>query len=96
MAEIYTQSLNKLIEEFGKLPGIGPKTAERLAFHILKSQEAEAMSLAGAIADVKKNIRQCENCYNLSEKPVCDTIREVITIRKGDRIIRIGEDDDDS
>ena len=49
MNGVYTESLNKLIEEFGKLPGIGPKTAERLAFYILKAQPAEAMKLAEAI-----------------------------------------------
>lgn len=67
----YTQSLNELIEQFGTLPGIGPKTAERLAFHILKAPRDEAMKIARAIADVKTNIRQCSICYNLSEGEVC-------------------------
>jgi recombination protein RecR len=49
----YTESVNRLIEEFGKLPGIGPKSAERLAFYILKTQPQEAMALARAIEDVK-------------------------------------------
>jgi len=53
----YTESLNKLIEEFGRLPGVGPKTAERLAFHILRTGTDEAMGLAEAIGDLKKNIR---------------------------------------
>jgi recombination protein RecR len=67
----YTKSLNELIEEFSKLPGIGEKTAERLAFHILKSDRENALGLARAISDVKKNIRQCRICYNLSEGEVC-------------------------
>jgi recombination protein RecR len=71
MSNAYTESLNRLIEEFGKLPGVGPKTAERLAFHILKAQPAEAMSLADAIRDVKTKIKRCEVCYNLSEQPIC-------------------------
>jgi len=71
MSGAYTESLNKLIEEFGKLPGVGPKTAERLAFHILKAQPAEAMALAEAIRDVKSKIKRCEICYNLAEQPVC-------------------------
>ena len=71
MSAVYTESLNRLIEEFGKLPGIGPKTAERLAFHILKAQPAEAMKLAEAIKDVKSKIKRCEICYNLSEQQVC-------------------------
>ena len=71
MSGVYTESLNKLIEEFGKLPGVGPKTAERLAFHILKAQLAEAMALAKAISDVKNKIKRCKICYNLSEEAVC-------------------------
>ena len=71
MSSAYTESLNRLIEEFGKLPGVGPKTAERLAFHILKAEPAEAMRLAEAIRDVKNKIKRCEVCYNLSEEQVC-------------------------
>lgn len=71
MSSEYTESLNKLIAEFEKLPGIGPKTAERLAFHILKAKPAEALSLADAIRDVKEKIKHCEVCYNLSEQSIC-------------------------
>lgn len=71
MNPAYTKSLNELIEQFAKLPGIGPKTAERLAFHILKATRSEAMSLADAISDVKDNIQQCRICFNLSETEVC-------------------------
>ena len=71
MSSAYTESLNRLIEEFGKLPGIGPKTAERLAFYLLKAQPAEAMKLAEAIRDLKERIKRCEICYNLSEQVVC-------------------------
>ena len=71
MSSAYTESLNKLIEEFGQLPGIGPKTAERLAFYILKSDAADAMKLADAIADVKTKIKRCQQCWNLSEEDLC-------------------------
>ena len=71
MSTAYTQSLNALIEEFGKLPGIGPKTAERLAFYILKAQPKEALALAQAISAVKNNIKQCTICNNLSESETC-------------------------
>ncbi len=71
MTEVYTESLNNLIEEFGKLPGIGPKTAERLAFHVLKAQAGEALRLADAIRDVKSKIGSCELCFNLSEGRLC-------------------------
>lgn len=72
----YTQSLNKLIEEFGRLPGIGPKTAERLAFYVLKSSQAEATALSEAITAVKKNITYCRFCYNLSESELCRICRD--------------------
>jgi recombination protein RecR len=71
MSSAYTESLNKLIEEFGRLPGIGPKTAERLAFYILKADAPEAMKLADAIRDVKTRIKRCRVCWNLSEDDVC-------------------------
>ena len=71
MSSAYTESMNRLIEEFGKLPGVGPKTAERLAFYILKAEPAEAMKLSKAISDVKNKIKRCKICYNLSEQAVC-------------------------
>ena len=70
-SSIYTETLNRLIDEFGKLPGIGPKTAERLAFHVLKSEKNEALSLASAISDVKNKITRCRRCFNLSEQQIC-------------------------
>jgi recombination protein RecR len=72
MSGAYTESLNKLIEEFGRLPGIGPKTAERLAFYILKARPTEAMKLADAIRDVKNKIKRCEVCHNYSEQKICE------------------------
>jgi recombination protein RecR len=71
MSSEYTKSLNRLIEEFGRLPGIGPKTAARLAFHILKSNKDDAMSLAEAIKDVKTKIKRCKVCFNLGEEELC-------------------------
>jgi len=71
MSSAYTATLNKLIEEFGRLPGIGPKTAERLAFHILKADAPEALALADAIRNVKTRIQRCKTCCNLSEADVC-------------------------
>lgn len=71
MSSVYTDSLHKLIEEFGKLPGVGPKSAERLAFYILKATPDQAMGLANAINDVKTNIKRCQTCFNLAEGQVC-------------------------
>ncbi|MGD0596980.1 MAG: recombination mediator RecR [Sedimentisphaerales bacterium] len=67
----YTETVNKLIEELARLPGIGSKTAERLAFHILKSKPADALALARAISDVKTKIKQCKICYNFAETDTC-------------------------
>ena len=67
----YSETIERLIEEFGRLPGIGARTAERLAFHILKSSEEDAMGLARAIHDVKTRIRPCGRCFNLAEGELC-------------------------
>lgn len=71
MSTAYTTTLNRLIEELGKLPGIGPKSAERLAFHVLKSDTPSALALADAIRDLKTKIRSCRICCNLSEAELC-------------------------
>ena len=83
MNPAYTKSLDNLIDQFAKLPCVGPKTAERLAFHILKSESPEALALAEAISDVKKNIRQCKTCFNLAESescPICSDSRRETSI----------------
>lgn len=68
---VYPASVDRLIDEFAALPGIGRRSAERLAFYVLKSAEPEAMRLARAIADVKKQVRHCAVCYNLTETDPC-------------------------
>lgn len=65
------QPVARLIEEFGKLPGIGPKTASRLAFFLLRSSREEATALAEAILEVKERIRLCSRCYNITEADPC-------------------------
>jgi len=67
----YSETIERLIEEFGKLPGIGSRTAERLAFHVLKSADDEAFALADALRDVKTRIHPCRVCFNLTEHDVC-------------------------
>jgi recombination protein RecR len=66
-----TESLHNLIERLSRLPGIGPKSAERLAFFILNSEPADALALAEAIRLVKTRIKRCRTCGNLSEEPTC-------------------------
>jgi recombination protein RecR len=72
MSDFYTESLNRLVEEFGKLPGIGPKTAERLAFYILNARSDEALGLANAISDVKTKIKKCGLCGSIAEGELCN------------------------
>jgi recombination protein RecR len=70
MAQI-TESVGKVIDEFAKLPGIGRKSAERLAYHILRVHKSEALALADAIRSVRDNVRYCKTCFNLSEGEQC-------------------------
>ncbi len=76
----HTQSIQNLMNQLAALPGIGMRSAERIAFHLLKQKPEEAMKLADAIRDVKTRIRHCSICYNLTEDdpcPICsDTSRD--------------------
>lgn len=67
----YPEPVDRLITEMSQLPGIGRRSAERLAFHILKSEEPAAMRLARAIVDVKKAVKHCRICSNLSDGELC-------------------------
>jgi recombination protein RecR len=68
---VYPESVDRLIAELGRLPGIGRRTAERLAFHILKSENGLAAALSSAITDVKQRVRHCSHCYNLTDADPC-------------------------
>jgi recombination protein RecR len=61
----------ELVEQLGRLPGVGRKSAERLAFHILRVSEQEALALSEAIRKVRQDVRYCETCFNLSESDSC-------------------------
>ncbi len=67
----YAPPVQKLIAELGKLPGIGGRTAQRLAFHLLRASEEDAVALADAIREVKERIGLCEVCFNLADGPRC-------------------------
>jgi recombination protein RecR len=67
----YAKPIDHLIEALTRLPGIGKKTASRLAFHILRSSSSEAQELARAILDVKEKIRLCSTCFNLTDEDPC-------------------------
>ncbi len=68
----YPQSIINLIDNFATLPGIGKKTAERFAIHILKTDNKKAEKLAESIIDVKNKVRPCSVCFSLSDKDICD------------------------
>jgi len=68
---VYAPPVQRLITELSKLPGVGGRTAQRLAFHLLRSSEEEALALADAIREVKERIGLCEVCFNLADGPRC-------------------------
>jgi recombination protein RecR len=68
---MFSPPVNRLITELARLPGIGQRTAQRLAFHILRVPEQEALGLAEAIRDVKERVGLCEVCFNLADGPRC-------------------------
>jgi recombination protein RecR len=67
----YTAPVQALIDEFGRLPGIGPKSAQRIAFHLLKIPEDDVTRLAYAITDAKARVRFCERCFNVADETLC-------------------------
>ncbi|MBI2447187.1 MAG: recombination protein RecR [Candidatus Omnitrophica bacterium] len=72
MAHYNIQCIDRLIKELSKLPGIGPKSAERMAFYLLETSAAEASMLSSAILAIKEKIRHCNRCYNISESEICN------------------------
>lgn len=80
----YARPLQRLIDALESLPGIGPKSAQRLALHLLRARDEQATDLAQAILEARSHVRQCQTCFNLSETarcPICeDTVRDQHTI----------------
>ncbi len=73
----YPEPLERLVREFKKLPGIGQRTAERLAFHLLKQPEEEVRQLGQALADLKTKIGLCRECFNFAEEELCKVCRDL-------------------
>lgn len=71
MAAVYTQPVQALIDELGRLPGIGPKSAQRIAFHLLKMSADDAHRLASSITEAKARVRFCDRCWNVAEADLC-------------------------
>lgn len=73
--DIYSNHINQLIEQLSRLPGVGAKSAQRLAFHIIHMPEQEVDSLIRAISDAKTNVRYCKECFTLTDEEVCPICR---------------------
>jgi len=69
---VYAQPVQELIDELGRLPGVGPKSAQRIAFHLLKAEKVDALRLARAITEAKDRVSFCERCFNIAEGSLCD------------------------
>ena len=75
MAEL-SESVSHMIQQLSRLPGIGRKSAERLAYHILRVPESEAFALSDSIRNVRENVRYCDICFNLAESEMCNICRD--------------------
>jgi recombination protein RecR len=89
---VYAPSVDNLIVQLARLPGVGRRTAQRLAFHILKASEADALALADAIREVKERIGFCTECGNLTEEPLCQICADA---RRDRSLICVVEDPSD-
>ena len=89
MSAVYEGPVQTLIDELGRLPGIGPKSAQRIAFYLLKSQAADAKRLARAIEDAKDRVSWCRRCYNIAEGELCNFCRDE---RRDGRLICVVEE----
>ena len=78
MASGRLEALDRLIEAFGRLPGVGAKTAERLAHHMLKAPPEEALALADALREIKERVHHCKTCFHLAEssEELCAVCRD--------------------
>ena len=76
MATLLIEPVAKLIEAFNRLPGIGPKTAQRLTYHLLRAPDAEARALASALVAVREEVVFCERCFNISDAALCPICRD--------------------
>jgi recombination protein RecR len=76
VASAVIEPVARLIEAFARLPGIGPKTAQRLTFHLLRAPDTEARALARALVAVRDEVVFCEQCFNISDSPLCQICRD--------------------
>ncbi len=72
MTNVYAAPVQELIDELGRLPGVGPKSAQRIAFHLLKLEKLDALRLARAITEAKERVSFCQRCFNIAEGDACE------------------------
>ena len=86
---MFAGPIQELVDELGRLPGIGPKSAQRIAFHLLEVPKEEALRLSATIAEVKDRIRLCERCFNVGEGTLCRICSDT---RRDSSIVCVVED----
>jgi recombination protein RecR len=86
---MFAGPIQRLVDELGRLPGVGPKSAQRIAFHLLEVPKDEAVRLSAAIADVKERIRLCQRCFNVAEGELCSICSDA---RRDQTVVCIVED----
>ncbi|MEU6022534.1 recombination mediator RecR [Micromonospora sp. NPDC048871] len=89
---MYEGAIQDLIDELGRLPGVGPKSAQRIAFYVLSADPADVNRLAGALRKVKELVRFCTNCYNVAESDQCRICRDP---RRSDEVVCVVEEPKD-
>ena len=89
---MYEGAIQDLIDELGRLPGVGPKSAQRIAFHVLSADPADVNRLAGALRKVKELVRFCTTCYNVAESEQCRICRDP---RRTDEVLCVVEEPKD-
>jgi len=89
---VYEGAVQDLIDELGRLPGVGPKSAQRIAFHLLAADPLDVRRLVDALTEVKARVRFCEICGNVSEEPQCRVCRDP---RRSDEVICVVEEPKD-
>jgi len=92
MASPYTPPVQLLIDELGRLPGIGPRSAQRLALHIIKSDEHDVTRLAKALVDAKQRVKFCTVCFNLTDSELCNICSDT---KRNSSIVCVVEDSRD-
>ena len=85
----YSSQITRLIEELSRLPGIGSKSAQRLAFHIINMPEEQVAGLASSITEAKRNVRYCKECFTLTDQEMCPICRSE---KRNHKVIMVVED----